>query len=129
VTTPAGAPPAPSRPPLWRDVRVLRWAVQLAVLAAVVAVVAVLVANVRANSSRLGIPTGYGYLDNPAQFPIPDSRFRQTQPVSDAILIGLGNTLRVSLVGIVAATLLGTAVGVARLSGNWLVRTLARLYV
>jgi general L-amino acid transport system permease protein len=120
--------PAP-RPPPWRDVRVLRWVFQLAVLAVVVGIVGLLVANVRANSDRLGIPTGFGFLDNPAQFPIPDSGFRQTQPVGDALLLGLGNTLRVSLLGIVVATLLGTLVGIARLSGNWLVRSGARVYV
>ena len=36
----------------------------------------------RSNSKEIGIPTGYDYLDNPAQFPIPDSSFRQTQPVA-----------------------------------------------
>jgi len=117
------------RPPLWRDVRVLRVAFQLMVLAAAGGVLAYLVGNVRENSERLGIPTGFGFLDNPAQFPIPDSGFRQTQPVRDAIWHGLLNTLRVSLLGIVAATLLGIAVGVARLSGNWLVRNAARVYV
>ncbi|MPY95191.1 MAG: ABC transporter permease subunit [Acidimicrobiia bacterium] len=129
MTVPGAGRAAPSRPPPWRDVRVLRWAFQLVVLALVLGALGVLLANVRANSDRLGIPTGFGYLDNPAQFPIPDSDFRQTQPVQDAILLGLGNTLRVSLLGIVAATVLGTLVGVARLSGNWLVRNAARLYV
>jgi general L-amino acid transport system permease protein len=110
-------------------VRVLQWAFQLAVVAVVVLLLAVLFRNLRTNSEQLGIPTGYDYLDNPAQFPIPDSEFRQTQPVRDAIWVGLLNTLRVSLVGIVLATVLGTLVGVARLSGNWLLRSAARLYV
>jgi general L-amino acid transport system permease protein len=120
---------ARARPPFWRNVRVLRWAFQLVVLAAVVAFIAWLVANVRSNSEEIGIPTGYGYLDNPAQFPIPDSSFRQTQPVRDAIVVGLINTLRVTIVGIIAASILGTLVGIGRLSGNWLVRNLARIYV
>jgi general L-amino acid transport system permease protein len=99
------------------------------VLVVVVALVVALLENVRANSEDLGIPTGYGYLDNPAQFPIPDSSFRQTQPVRDAIALGFLNTLRVTVVGIVLATVLGTVIGICRLSGNWLVRNLARLYV
>ena len=118
-----------SRPPLWRDVRVLRWVFQLAVLAAVIAIVSVLYTNVQRNSERLGIPTGYGYLDNPAQFTIPNTDFRQTQPVEDAIRIGVGNTVRLSIAGIVLATLLGTIAGIARLSGNWLVRSTAAFYV
>jgi His/Glu/Gln/Arg/opine family amino acid ABC transporter permease subunit len=87
------------------------------------------VGNVRANSERLGIPTGFDYLDRPSQFPIPDSDFRQTQPIRDAVAEGAMNTLRVALAGIVAATVLGTLVGIARLSGNWLVRSGARVFV
>jgi general L-amino acid transport system permease protein len=128
-TAPADAAPSASRPPLWRDVRILRVAFQVAVVAVIALVLGTLVGNVRANSERLGIPTGFEYLDNPAQFPIPDSDFRQAQPVRDAIGEGLGNTLRVVLLGIVVSTVLGVLVGIGRLSGNWLVRTAARIYV
>jgi general L-amino acid transport system permease protein len=114
---------------LWRNVRVLQWAFQIAVLAIVIALVVVLIGNMRENSRSLGIPTGYDYLDNPAGFPIPDSDFRQRQPVRDALEVGLVNTLRVSLVGIVLATVLGTLIGVARLSRNWLLGNSARVYV
>ncbi len=123
------ARPGGKRLPPWRDVRVLRWAFQLAVVAVVVVVALVLIGNVQANSQRLGIPTGFDYLSRPSQFPIPDAEFRQTQPVRDAIVVGLGNTLRVSITGIVLATILGTVIGVARLSGNFLLRSLARAYV
>jgi general L-amino acid transport system permease protein len=127
--TEAASTTRPSRPPPWRDVRVLQWAFQIAVVAAVLGLVAVLVGNVRDNSQRLGIPTGYDYLDNPAGFPIADTDFSQRQPVSDAIRIGVINTLRVSLIGIVLATVLGTLIGMARLSGNWLLSNAARVYV
>jgi general L-amino acid transport system permease protein len=118
-----------TRPPLWRDVRVLRWVFQLVVLAIVLLIVATLVGNVRANSERSGIPTGWAYLDRPSQFPIADSDFRQTQPIRDAVKVGVMNTLRVSLLGIVVATILGTIVGIARLSKNFLIRSAARVYV
>ena len=121
--------PSPARPPPWRDVRVLQWVFQIVIFAAVVALVLVLVGNVRENSQNLGIPTGYDYLENPSSFPIPDSDFNQRQPVSDALLIGLKNTLRVSIIGIVLSTVLGTAIGVARLSRNWLLSNTARVYV
>ena len=55
-----GAAPATSRPPVWRDVRVLRWLFQLAILTIVVAIVAVLYSNVTRNSQRLNIPTDFG---------------------------------------------------------------------
>jgi general L-amino acid transport system permease protein len=117
------------RPPLWRDVRALAWAFQLLVVAAVVVVMWWLVDNYRTNTARLGIPTNWEFLDQPAQFPIANSTFRQTQPVKDALLEGLLNTLRLSLTGIVLATVFGIILGVARLSQNFIVRSAARVYV
>jgi general L-amino acid transport system permease protein len=119
-----------SRPPLWRDVRVLAWAFQLAVVGLVVAVVLWLLDNFRANSDRLNIPTDFGYLDQPANFPIPsNSDFHQSQPVRDALVEGLQNTLRLAVTGIALATVLGVLVGVARLSQNFIVRSVAKVYV
>jgi general L-amino acid transport system permease protein len=117
------------RPPLWRDVRVLAWAVQLLAVALVVAVVWWLMRNYRANSARQGLATDWRFLEQPAQFPIANSTFRQTQSVQDALVIGLKNTLRLSLTAIALATVLGIALGVARLSHNVLVRSAARVYV
>lgn len=117
------------RPPPWRNVRVLAWAFQFAVLGVVVAFIAWLVNNVRKNSSDQGIPTGFEFLDQPSGFTIPGNELRESQPVSDAVWQGLLNTLRVIVVGIVLATILGVLIGIARLSGNWIVRNLAQLYV
>lgn len=127
--TVSSATPPSVRPPLWRDVRVLKWVFQLGVVGAVAALLSLLVNNVRANSARLGIPTGFDYLDQPAQLTIPGNTMRASQPVREAILQGTLNTLRVVVAGIVLATLIGILVGVARLSGNWLVRNSARVYV
>ena len=117
------------RPPPWRDVRVLGWAFQLAIVAVVIAFVAWLYDNFRVNSNRLNIPTGYEFLDQPAGFPIPASDFRQTQPVRDAIVEGLQNTLRLAVAGIVLATVFGVLLGIARLSKNFIVRSAAKVYV
>lgn len=118
-----------ARPPFWRDVRVLQWIYQAAVAAVVFLILFTLYRNFVENSENIGIPTGYGYLDNPAQFPIADSDFRPTQPITDALWVGFVNTLRVSIAGIVLATILGTLIGIGRLSGNWLISTAARVYV
>jgi general L-amino acid transport system permease protein len=120
---------AARRPPFWRDVRVLTWAFQLGVLAVVVAVLAWLYDNVQVRSDQQNIPTGYEYLDQPAGFPIAGSDFRPTQPVSDALVEGLLNTLRLAVTGIVLATVLGVLLGIARLSKNFLVRKGAQAYV
>ncbi len=117
------------RPPLWRDVRVLKWTFQLAVAAVVVVILAVLFDAYQANSRRQNIPTDFGFLDQPAGFPIPGSDFRPSQPVSDALIEGFLNTMRLVLVGVAAATVLGIMLGVARLSHNFLVRSASRAYV
>jgi general L-amino acid transport system permease protein len=125
----AATPTTTHRPPLWRNVRVLRIVLQAVFLVAVGGFLLYLVDNVVWNLERLGIPTGFDYLDQPAGFAIPDSDFSSAQSLGDALLVGVQNTLKVSLLGIVLATLLGGAIGVARLSSNWLVRRAAALYV
>ncbi|MDH4171573.1 MAG: ABC transporter permease subunit, partial [Acidimicrobiia bacterium] len=117
------------RPPFWRNVKVLGWVYQLTVLGVVVAIISYLISNFRTNSQKLGIPTGFEFLDQPAGFPIAGSGFRTSQPVKDALLVGARNTLYVALAGIVLATILGVLIGIARLSGNWLVSTGARVFV
>lgn len=115
--------------PFWRDVRVLRWVFQLVVLGAAVALIYWLYANYQTNIARSRIPTDLRFLDNPANFTIPGNDLDQSQPVRDAFLQGFYNTLRVSILGIVLAIALGTIVGIARLSKNFLLRTVAGAYV
>ncbi|MGI8821799.1 MAG: amino acid ABC transporter permease, partial [Acidimicrobiia bacterium] len=117
------------RPPLWRNVRVLSWVFQLAVFAVVAVVFLWLYGNYTENVTRTGIPTNFAFLDNPTSFEIPGNDFSQTQPVRDVLVEGFLNTLRVSVVGIVLATILGTLIGIGRLSRNWVVRRLATVYV
>jgi general L-amino acid transport system permease protein len=117
------------RPPFWRNIRVLRWAFQLAFLAVVLLFLLFLFTNVTYNLDRAGLPTGFGYLEQPAGFAIPDTDFRSSQALWEALLVGVQNTIKVALLGIVLATIVGVVVGVARLSSNWLVRRIAALYV
>ena len=107
----------------------LRFALQAAFLVAVGSLLLYLVDNVVGNLERLGIPTGFDYLDQPAGFAIPDSDFSSAQSLGDALIVGVQNTIKVSFLGIVLATVLGVLIGVARLSSNWLVRRAAALYV
>ncbi len=120
---------ADQRPPLWRDVRFLRVVLQVAAVAVVVAFGLWLWGNLQDNAETTNIPLGFDYLDQPADLTIPGSDFNQSQPVSDAIIVGLGNTVRVAGAGVVLATILGTLIGIARLSTNWLLSNLARAYV
>lgn len=107
----------------------LRLAFQAVFLFAVVVVLLYLYENVTDNLRRLGITTDFRYLRQPAGFAIPDSDFRSSQTLFDAVLVGVQNTAKVSLLGIILATILGVVVGVARLSTNWLVRRAAAAYV
>lgn len=117
------------RPPLWRNVRVLRIAFQAVFLVVVVGFLLFLLDNVLYNLERLGFPTSFDYLNQQAGFAIPDSDFRSSQSLRDALVVGFQNTLKVALLGIVLATILGVTIGVARLSTNWLVRRGAAVYV
>ena len=118
-----------TRIPLWRDIRVLKWALQLIVVGLVVAVVVWLYGNYIDNTAEQNIPTDFGFLDNPANFQITGNELPATASVRDALYQGLLNTLRISVAGIVAATVLGTVIGIARLSKNWIVSKLATVYV
>lgn len=120
---------AQPRTPLWRDVRVLRAAVQVVAVVGVFALLAFLYDNVAARQRDLGIERSFDFLDQPAGVNIAYSDFRPGQPVRDAMLVGLKNTLLVAGVGIGLTLVLGTIIGIARLSSNWLVRQLAALYV
>ena len=120
---------ASTRPALWRDVRVLKWLFQLGVLAVVMAILWWLYNNYQVNISKSRIPTDLGFLNNPASFTIPGNDFNQSSPVRAAFVQGFYNTLRVSIVGTILAISLGTIVGMARLSKNLLVRTVAAAYV
>src|SRR5690606_37028593 len=118
--------------PLWRDVRVLRWLFQIAVLAAVAALVYFLTRNLIVNLGRLGLTLSFAFLERPAGFNISEGSavldYGRTSRMWEAFVVGVLNTLRASAIGIVLATLLGTLVGVARLSSNWLVSRIALAY-
>ncbi len=117
------------KPPFWRDVRKLSWGFQIAVLSIVLFVLYILYNNVRVNSQNLGIPINFDFLGQPSGFTIPANPLRETQAVKHAFVQGYLNTLRVAVVGLLLSTILGIAVGIGRLSGNWLIRNLTRIYV
>jgi general L-amino acid transport system permease protein len=80
----------------------------------------------------LDVRVGYRYLTGPTGFQISHewlTSFSPTSPRRQAFLVAVWNTLRAVSVGIVLATLLGVTIGVARLSTNWLVRSMATLFV
>jgi general L-amino acid transport system permease protein len=117
--------------PPWRNVRVLRVAVQVGVVLVVLVVALVLWNNLTTAMARTNLTFGFDFLQVTAGFEITESSipYSATDSYGRAFAVGLANTLVVSVVGIVLATVLGVIVGVARLSRNWLVNRLTAGYV
>jgi len=116
--------------PFWRDVRVLRVIGQVLFLLIIAAGIWWLLNNLQTNLKACGLKISFGFLKNTAGFPISEGlRYDPTDVNGYAFWVGIVNTIRVAVIGIVFATVIGTVIGVARLSNNWLVKKLAGLYV
>jgi general L-amino acid transport system permease protein len=109
-----------------------RIAYQAAAVAVAVLVAGYLIHNTAVNLEDRRIASGFSFLEREAGFEIGESaflRYSASDSYLRALLVGLTNTLSVALIGIVFATVLGTAVGLFRLSKNLLLRALAGAYV
>jgi len=116
---------------MWNDPAVRAVLYQAMVLGAVVALAAYLIRNTLENLQRQKIASGFGFLEREAGSAISESliAYSPASTYLDAILVGLLNTLYVAVFGIVLATILGTIIGVARLSPNWLIGRICTVYV
>ena len=87
--------------------------------------------NVVENLQRQNIATGFGFMDEVSPFQIGEKliEYRPRDTYARAMLVGLLNTLSVSAAGILVATVIGFSVGIARVSGNWLLQRIALTYV
>src|SRR5690606_34747063 len=121
----------PPRPLSWTDPGTRALVYQALVLGLVGLGVWYLVSNTLHNLSVRNISTGFDFLHREAGFAIGESIIDYTpaDTYGRAIWVGILNTLRVSVLGIVLATLLGTVLGIARLSRNWLVSRVANAYI
>jgi general L-amino acid transport system permease protein len=129
ATGDAYAPPAA---PLLRNPRVRSFIYQVLLLLAVAGVVALLGWMAWTNLRRANVASGFGFWNQIAGFDISQTLIdysSSTSTYGQAFWVGLVNTLVVSVIGIVLATIVGFAVGIARLSSNWLLAHLAAGYV
>ncbi len=119
------------RIPFWRDPDKLAVFYQGVVLALVVAFGYYLFYNAQANLARQSIRTGFGFIHREAGFEIGESviAYSAADTYARALTVGLLNTLKVSLLGIVLTIILGVIVGVGRLSANWLVSRASAIYI
>jgi general L-amino acid transport system permease protein len=116
---------------IWRNGRIRSMIYQWGLVAAIVLTIIWVVVTASTNLDRLGIKTGFEFLSIEAGFQISPALYPYT-PQSTygvAILVCLINTIVLSLIAIVLATILGFFLAISRLSKNWLLRNLAVAYV
>ncbi|MFO1079587.1 MAG: amino acid ABC transporter permease [Reyranellaceae bacterium] len=115
----------------WNDPVIRGWVFQIVVVGLVGLLAWYLVSNTVTNLERQKIASGYHYIGREAGFEIGDTMiaYSPADTYGRAILVGLLNTLKVSVLGIILATILGTMIGVGRLSSNWLLAKICAWYV
>ena len=116
---------------VWRHTKVLQWTLQIVSGIVVVALVAWFFTNIATAVQDREIPHGFGFLDRAYQTPIGQHilPYESSDSFGYALGVAVVNTLVVSVLGVILATLLGIFIGVARLSSNWLVSKLAMVYI
>ncbi|KPY94303.1 Polar amino acid ABC transporter, inner membrane subunit [Pseudomonas tremae] len=122
---------APKQKLTLSDPKVRAWLFQIITVVAVISLGWFIFDNTQTNLQHRGITSGFGFLENSAGFGIAQHLIDYTESDTYArvFVIGLLNTLLVSVIGVVLATLLGFIIGVARLSPNWMISKLATVYV
>ena len=116
--------------PFWRDIRVLRVLFQVIFLLGVILLLVILYTNMLRGLRGLGLTLNLDFLQDEAGFDISEGiPYQPSDMYLKAFWVGIVNTLKVSLIGVVCATVLGLLFGIARLSSNWLIRTIATAYV
>ncbi len=90
-----------------------------------------IVRNTLNNMEARGISTGFGFLDRTSGFAILQSLipYSETSTYGRTFIVGLLNTILVSVLGVFCATIIGFIMGVLRLSSNWLISKLAAAYI
>jgi general L-amino acid transport system permease protein len=119
-----------ARPPLWRNVRFLRIVGQAVFVITLVIVAREAFLNLEYGVQQQNLDLSFAFLRQRAGFAIKEGiAYSPNESFLSAYLVGVVNTIRIALIGIVLATILGLVMGIARLSSNWLVRRSAQVYV
>ncbi len=121
----------PPSVPFWRDPDKRGMLFQIVVLLLAIGIGYVLFSNTQANLERQSIATGFGFFQNESGFEIaePPIAYSAADSYGRALLVGVLNTLKVSFIGIILTLILGTIVGISRLSHNWLVSKIAGAFI
>ena len=122
---------APVKTRFWYNKKVRSIAVQALVLLALVLFFAFIINNTSQNMKAHGIASGFGFLDQTAGFSISQTLidYEEADSYGRAFSVGLLNTILISAIGIVFATIIGFLIGIARLSSNWMISRMATTYI
>jgi general L-amino acid transport system permease protein len=117
--------------PFYRNIKLLTIIAQIAFVILVGLLFWWLLSNMLSSLRRSNIPLSFDFLPQTAGFAISETSipYQPTDTYTRAFLVGITNTLRVAVLGIILSTLLGLLIGIGRLSSNWLLRNLAATYV
>ena len=117
--------------PFWRDERVLRVLGQIVFLVFVVSFFYYLYNNMMTALAAQGMTPSFDFLERTAGFDIGESmiEYVRSDTYGRALLVGILNTVYVSIIGIFFATIFGVILGVARLSTNFIVAKLSSIYL
>jgi len=117
--------------PFYRDERVLRWTAQIISAVVLIGLLVWIIVNFIQSANARGMALNFRFLNDPAGFPISDPvlPFDPSRTFGYAFLVGVVKTLLVAVTGIFFATILGTLIGLARMSSNWLLSRIALGYI
>lgn len=117
------------RVPLWRNVTFLKWAAQIVFLFGILALFWILGKEAAANLEARNIDVSFDFLETLPGIRLAEGISTLPETGGRALYVGIVNMLRITVAGIVAATILGIIVGVSRLSKNWIVNKIATFYI
>jgi general L-amino acid transport system permease protein len=121
----------PQKVPFWLDPKKRAILFQLMTFCLVGLLAYYLISNTLLNLKKQNIATGFSFLQKESSFEIGESLipYSAANTYARALLVGALNTIKVAFIGVVITIILGTIIGMARLSTNWLLSKLAAIYI
>ncbi len=118
-----------AKPPFWRNLTVVKWVSQVAFLFFFLWLFWLLGTQAASNLVARDLPFSWDFLGEPLGVQVTEGFNTSPDTGLEALAVGMVNMFRITFSGIVAATLLGTLIGISRLSSNWIVNKVSNIYI